>query len=49
MVTAYSLSLMAMHDYRTSPARTLAAQHAKYRFLKGLHSLSEGKRSKSSR
>jgi hypothetical protein len=46
---ASSLSLMATHDSRTSPAKILAAQHAEYRFLKDLHSPSEGKRSKSRR
>jgi hypothetical protein len=46
---AFSRSPMATHDSRMSLAKISAAQHAEYRFLKDLHSLSEGKRSKSSR
>jgi hypothetical protein len=46
---AYSQFLMAMHDSRTSPAKTLAAQLAECRFSRDLHSPSEGKKSKSSR
>jgi hypothetical protein len=46
---AFSLSLMAMHDSRTSPAKISAAQHAECHFSKDLHSPLEGKRSKSSR